>query len=75
MNEASHHLDDLAHHPTFLDDPVAYERMSLAVNPYGDGKACSRIVRALKGGGSRAVRGAEEVRGLSALISRGPGME
>ena len=32
---------------TLLDDPVAYERMSKAVNPYGDGKACSRIVRAL----------------------------
>ena len=32
-----------------LDDAVAYERMSKAVNPYGDGKACSRIVRALKG--------------------------
>ena len=32
-----------------LDDPVAYERMSKAVNPYGDGKACSRIVRALNG--------------------------
>ncbi len=30
-----------------LDDAVAYERMSKAVNPYGDGKACSRIVRAL----------------------------
>jgi len=34
---------------TLLDDPIAYERMSKAVNPYGDGKACSRIVRALKG--------------------------
>jgi UDP-N-acetylglucosamine 2-epimerase (non-hydrolysing) len=34
---------------TLLDDPAAYERMSKAVNPYGDGKACSRIVRALKG--------------------------
>ena len=33
---------------TLLDDPQAYERMSKAVNPYGDGKACSRIVRALK---------------------------
>ena len=33
---------------TLLDDPVAYEKMSKAVNPYGDGKACSRIVRALK---------------------------
>ena len=34
---------------TLLEDPDAYERMSKAVNPYGDGKACSRIVRALKG--------------------------
>lgn len=30
-----------------LDDAAAYERMSKAVNPYGDGKACSRIVRAI----------------------------
>ena len=34
---------------TLLDDAEAYERMSKAVNPYGDGKACDRIVRALKG--------------------------
>ncbi len=34
---------------TLLDDKAAYERMSKAVNPYGDGKACSRIVRALAG--------------------------
>jgi UDP-N-acetylglucosamine 2-epimerase (non-hydrolysing) len=34
---------------TLLDDPEAYERMSKAVNPYGDGKACNRIVRALNG--------------------------
>lgn len=34
---------------TLLDDPAAYEKMSHAVNPYGDGKACSRIVRALNG--------------------------
>ncbi len=34
---------------TLLDDAVAYEKMSKAVNPYGDGKACDRIVRALKG--------------------------
>lgn len=33
---------------TLLDDAEAYERMSKAVNPY-DGKACDRIVRALKG--------------------------
>ena len=32
-----------------LDDAKAYEAMSKAVNPYGDGKACSRIVRVLKG--------------------------
>lgn len=34
---------------TLLDDPAAYEKMSHAVNPYGDGKACSRIVAALNG--------------------------
>ena len=33
---------------TLLDDPAAYEKMSKAVNPYGDGKACPRIVAALK---------------------------
>ena len=32
-----------------LDDDDAYEKMSKAVNPYGDGKACERIVRTLKG--------------------------
>ena len=34
---------------TLLDDSVAYDKMSNAVNPYGDGKACDRIVRALNG--------------------------
>ena len=34
---------------TLLDDAIAYEKMSKAVNPYGDGKACDRIVRALNG--------------------------
>ena len=34
---------------TLLDDAEAYERMSKAVNPYGDGKACNRIIRALRG--------------------------
>lgn len=29
---------------TLLDDEVAYEKMSKAVNPYGDGHACDRIV-------------------------------
>ena len=28
-----------------LDDAAQYEHMSKAVNPYGDGKACKRIVR------------------------------
>ena len=27
-----------------MDDPAHYQAMSQAVNPYGDGKACSRIV-------------------------------
>ena len=31
-----------------LDDAGVYERMSKAVNPYGDGQACSRIVDILK---------------------------
>ena len=31
-----------------LDDSAAYEIMSKAVNPYGDGKACERIVEAVK---------------------------
>lgn len=37
VNEVSALLDDSAH----------YEAMSKAVNPYGDGKACARIVEAL----------------------------
>lgn len=32
---------------TLLDDADAYEKMSKAVNPYGDGKACSRIAKIL----------------------------
>ncbi len=31
-----------------LDDEKAYEKMSKAVNPYGDGKACGRIVGRLR---------------------------
>lgn len=30
-----------------LDNPKAYQRMSRAINPYGDGKACERIIDAL----------------------------
>ena len=32
-----------------LDDKASYNKMSHAVNPYGDGKACQRIVAALIG--------------------------
>ena len=31
-----------------IEDPAYYEQMSQAVNPYGDGLACSRIIDALK---------------------------
>ena len=31
-----------------LDSSTVYEKMSKAVNPYGDGFACRRIVEALK---------------------------
>ena len=34
---------------TLLEDEEAYNKMSKAVNPYGDGKACDRIVRILNG--------------------------
>lgn len=33
---------------TLLDDTAAYEKMSRAVNPYGDGLACERIVNVLR---------------------------
>lgn len=39
VNEVSALLDDQAH----------YDAMSKAVNPYGDGKACERIVRVMQG--------------------------
>lgn len=38
-------VTELSH---LLDDSAAYEIMSKAVNPYGDGKACERIVEAVK---------------------------
>ena len=34
---------------TLLEDAEAYEKMSKAVNPYGDGKACQRITDILAG--------------------------
>ena len=38
VNEVSSLLDDAAH----------YDKMSKAVNPYGDGMACQRIVKRLE---------------------------
>jgi UDP-N-acetylglucosamine 2-epimerase (non-hydrolysing) len=38
-------VDDVSR---LLDDAEYYNTMSKAVNPYGDGKACERIVNALK---------------------------
>ncbi len=34
---------------TLLDSPEAYSRMSQAINPYGDGRACERIAGILNG--------------------------
>lgn len=34
---------------TLLEDSSAYDKMSKAVNPYGDGKACGRIAAVLNG--------------------------
>ena len=33
---------------TLIDDKTQYDKMSMKLNPYGDGKACSRIINALK---------------------------
>lgn len=33
---------------TLLEDSTAYEKMSKAINPYGDGHACKRIIEFLK---------------------------
>lgn len=37
----------LDHVSTLLDDAAAYQQMSKAVNPYGDGQACGRIIEFL----------------------------
>lgn len=39
-------IDEVSH---LLDDQTYYNKMSQAVNPYGDGRACDRIVRVMKG--------------------------
>ena len=31
-----------------LDDSYAYDKMSKATNPYGDGNSCDRIVEAIR---------------------------
>lgn len=40
-----------------IDDAEAYERMSKAVNPYGDGHACERIVNFFKVGSGNSLKG------------------
>nr|WP_262924620.1 UDP-N-acetylglucosamine 2-epimerase (non-hydrolyzing) [Pseudomonas guariconensis] len=37
----------VSHVSRLLDDEEAYQKMSIAHNPYGDGKACERIIEAL----------------------------
>lgn len=41
FNKIVNHVSEL------LDNPEAYAKMSMAVNPYGDGLACKRIVHSL----------------------------
>ena len=38
-------IDNLS---TLLDNEIAYNQMSKAINPYGDGLACKRIIAKLK---------------------------
>jgi UDP-N-acetylglucosamine 2-epimerase (non-hydrolysing) len=38
----------ISHVQKLLDDPQSYQSMSRAHNPYGDGKACARIVDMLR---------------------------
>jgi UDP-N-acetylglucosamine 2-epimerase (non-hydrolysing) len=38
---------------TLLADDAAWQRMSRAMNPYGDGKACARIADSLAGASPR----------------------
>ena len=46
-----------------LDDPVYYRSMAEAVNPYGDGRACERIVRAVLSAKGFPVAPPEEFKG------------
>lgn len=48
-----------------LDDNQAYERMSKAVNPYGDGFACKRIVETLN---NSKIRLSNEVHLLAVIL-------
>ena len=46
-----------------LDDPVKYDAMAHAVNPYGDGHACERIADAIAFGFGLSERFPEEFGG------------
>jgi UDP-N-acetylglucosamine 2-epimerase (non-hydrolysing) len=52
-----------------LDDPIAYEAMAGAPNPYGDGTAARRIVRRLEGDLGHAAHPAESEPSLAAVPS------
>jgi UDP-N-acetylglucosamine 2-epimerase (non-hydrolysing) len=55
-----------------LDNPAAHARMAQAVNPYGDGRASSRIVAALLGESVEPFRPpARQVPAESAAAYRG----
>lgn len=45
---------------SLLADPIKYEKMSKAVNPYGDGKACPRIADAILYGFGRSKKRPED---------------
>jgi UDP-N-acetylglucosamine 2-epimerase (non-hydrolysing) len=55
---------------TLLEDAAAYEKMSKAVNPYGDGKACPRILQALLDFDVRCKK--EDVRKLETTLNLEP---
>lgn len=52
-----------------LLDPAAYERMACVMNPYGDGRACQRIVEALA---RTLIQPAGDGRGLRQGAAREP---
>ncbi len=54
-----------------LSNPAAYRRMSESINPYGDGKACDRILQALESIVGRAAPPAPFVPAPRAVLGCG----